>query len=490
MRFPRRLRSPLAVLLAVALPLGCSLKVTSLEPRGPRTAYQGAEPLDMRVRVEGAPGLVDFLRQEMIFAEVAGPLDDEPVDLVIKARTDGAFAEGGAANFFTYFPGAFVLVPSFRGIRWRYDASAEAEAFDAVTNERVGRYQASSSHELVHRATVFGSFFSAIVIVPAIVRGASNTKVRPKYEQLIYQKTYRDLWQRMGSEMMRDQGTFARIAAKAKQRRLASARATRPAPPPVAPRRSGSVDASRFYSKRVAVVVGIDDYRNWPNLEGARGDAERMAHHLRQAGFDEVIEVYDEKASRRALLKTLGRELGSRVDDQSLAFIYFAGHGQTETLPGGAKRGYLVPVDADLEDVFSTAISMETVRDLSNRMRAKHVMYAIDACYSGLALTRGISRRADLPNYLDMMTSRRAVQIITAGSEGEQAVEVGGQGLFTTYLLRGLEGEADIDGDGAVTASELGTWVRPQVTLASQNRQSPQFGTIDGSGDAVFGGGR
>jgi uncharacterized caspase-like protein len=119
-------------------------------------------------------------------------------------------------------------------------------------------------------------------------------------------------------------------------------------------------------------------------------------------------------------------------------------------------------------------------------MRAKHVMYAIDACYSGLALTRGISRRTDLPDYLDMVTSRRAVQIVTAGSEGETAVEVGGQGLFTTYLLRGLGGEADMNGDGAVTASELGTWVRPQVTVASQNRQSPQFGTIDGSGDAVF----
>jgi hypothetical protein len=478
----RRPTAAVAAALAFAFALGCGAAVTDLKPAGPPVRYEGAEPLDMRVRVDGAPGLADHLMREMVFAEVAGPLDDEPVDMVIKAHTEGAFQDGGAANFFTYFPGAFALVPSFRGIRWRYDASATVDAIDPRTDQAIGHYEASTSHELVHRASVPGSFFSAVIIVPAVVRGAQHSHVRPKYEQMIYQKAYRDLWSRIGSEMMRDQRKFAKIAARKKpQRRFAG-----PAPPPPRRTHAGAVDPGQYYSKRVAVVVGVDQYEAWPTLTGARADAERMARHLRASGFDEVIEVYDEDASRRKLLQTLGQDLGNRVDDDSLAFIYFAGHGQTETLPGGAKRGYLVPVDADLEDVFSTGISMETVRDLSNRMRAKHVMYAIDACYSGLALTRGISRRTDLPDYLDMVTSRRAVQIVTAGSEGETAVEVGGQGLFTTYLLRGLGGEADMNGDGAVTASELGTWVRPQVTVASQNRQSPQFGTIDGSGDAVF----
>ena len=66
------------------------------------------------------------------------------------------------------------------------------------------------------------------------------------------------------------------------------------------------------------------------------------------------------------------------------------------------------------------------------------------------------------------------------------AVEVGGQGLFTTYLLRALSGEADYDGDGAVTATEIGAFVKPQVTTASGNRQTPQFGTMEGSGEVVF----
>jgi uncharacterized caspase-like protein len=243
-----------------------------------------------------------------------------------------------------------------------------------------------------------------------------------------------------------------------------------------------------LYSRRVAVVVGINEYTEWPALTGATGDAHRMAAFLRENGFDEVIEVYDEKATRRNLLRALGTDLPRATDENSLALIYFAGHGQTETLPTGGKRGYIVPVDGSVNDVFSTGISMEKLRDLSARTPAKHVYYAFDSCYSGLALTRGISvRRVDDPGeYLRKMTRAPAVQIITAGSEGEKAVEIGGQGLFTSYLLRALAGEADADGDGAVTASEIGTFVKPSVSRASRNRQTPQFGTIDGGGEVVF----
>jgi hypothetical protein len=263
-------------------------------------------------------------------------------------------------------------------------------------------------------------------------------------------------------------------------------------PPPQATGRAPAVPTAietgdgRLYSKRVAVVIGINEYQRWPTLTGAAGDGHRMAEYLRREGWDEVIEVYDGDATRRRMLKMLGTELPRMTDENTLAMIYFAGHGQTETLPTGGKRGYLIPVDGDTEDVFSTAISMDTVRDLSKRTPAKHVYYAIDACYSGLALTRGIPTAGPPDLYLQKVTSRPAVQVITAGGEGEQALEVGGQGLFTTYLLRAMSGEADANNDGAVTASEIGAYVKPQVTNASRSQQTPQFGTMEGTGEVVF----
>ncbi|MBW2230257.1 MAG: ankyrin repeat domain-containing protein [Deltaproteobacteria bacterium] len=253
-------------------------------------------------------------------------------------------------------------------------------------------------------------------------------------------------------------------------------------------RRPGPTPSARkYYSRRVAVVVGIDDYARWPGLEGAGRDARRVSESLRARGFDEVIEIYDRDATRRRILSVLGNELAQKTDENSMAVIYFAGHGETETLPTGEKRGYIVPADGDPEQVFATAISMDTLRSISSRLPAKQVYYAMDSCYSGLGLTRGLSiPRVANENYIEKITSLRAVQMITAGAEGEQALERGGQGLFTRYFLRAIEGEADLDGDGWVTASEIGTYVRPHVTNASSSRQTPRFGTLEGTGEVVF----
>ncbi len=248
--------------------------------------------------------------------------------------------------------------------------------------------------------------------------------------------------------------------------------------------RAGETDS--FYSKRIAVVIGINQYQHWPALEGATSDARRVSETFRRLGFDEVIEVYEEEATRVRLLTLLGSELAQKTDSRSLAMIYFAGHGQTETLPSGQKRGYIIPVDGDLEQVYATAISMDRLRDLSNRLPALQVYYAMDSCYSGLGFVRGISLIGNGDGYLKKVSSLRSVQMITAGLDGEMAVEIGGQGLFTTYFLRALSGEADFDSDGYVTASEIGTYVRPQVSSASRNRQTPQFGTLEGQGEIVL----
>ncbi len=240
------------------------------------------------------------------------------------------------------------------------------------------------------------------------------------------------------------------------------------------------------YGKRIAAVIGINDYAKWPPLRGASGDARRVAQTLRELGFDEILELYDATATRAGILNLLGARLERIAKANDLVVIFFAGHGHTETLPGGEKRGYIIPADADTESVFSTGISMEKLRDLSNRIEAKHVYYAMDSCYSGLGFTRGISIFDKSEGYVDKLTSLRAVQMVTAGMEGEEAIEIGGEGIFTTEFIKAIRGRADGDGDGFVTASEIGAFVRPKVTRDSDTRQTPQFGTIEGTGEIVF----
>jgi uncharacterized caspase-like protein len=60
-----------------------------------------------------------------------------------------------------------------------------------------------------------------------------------------------------------------------------------------------------------------------------------------------------------------------------------------------------------------------------------------------------------------------------------------GHGLFTYYVLEGLQGKADRNGDGIVTVSELYEYVEDQVDTAARRaggRQRPLMkGEIEGS---------
>ncbi len=241
------------------------------------------------------------------------------------------------------------------------------------------------------------------------------------------------------------------------------------------------IDLSASYGRRIAAVIGISRYDKMADLEGARRDAKAMAELLRTLGFDEVFELYDRDATRAGILELVGQKLRREVEEQDLAFVFFAGHGATEKLPSGEKRGYLVPTEGSAQDPYVTGISMETVRDLSNRLPARHVYYAIDACYSG-----GLVQRATMPEAARGGADKRAVQVLTAGLEGQQSIESDGRGLFTTYLLEALKGEANLDGDAYVTASEIGYFVANQVGERSRGRQTPAYGHLGGTGEISF----
>ena len=241
------------------------------------------------------------------------------------------------------------------------------------------------------------------------------------------------------------------------------------------------IDPSADYGRKIAVVVGISRYQRLSHLEGASRDAKAMAEVLRGLGFDAVYELYDKDATRSRILELVGQKLRAETKENDLAFIFFAGHGATETLANGEKRGYLVPTEGSTEDPYVTGISMETVRELSNRLAAKHVYYAVDACYSGGlvdAKGAGIVTRGGNRN--------SSVQVLTAGLEGQQAIERDGRGVFTTYLVKGLQGEANMNGDAFVTASEIGWFVANQVDQVTRGKQTPVYGRLGGTGEVVF----
>ena len=148
--------------------------------------------------------------------------------------------------------------------------------------------------------------------------------------------------------------------------------------------------------------------------------------------------------------------------------------------------GYLLPVEADPANILGTAMPMSEVKDMASLLKAKHVFFAVDACFSGLFAARTATRaekRVDAAN----LTRGRLRQILTAGERDQPVLEEGGHGLFTRRLLEAMEGEADNSPrDGVLTAMEVAAFVQGRVIASSSSRQTPFFGTMDGVGQFVF----
>jgi tetratricopeptide (TPR) repeat protein len=242
----------------------------------------------------------------------------------------------------------------------------------------------------------------------------------------------------------------------------------------------------QLYSKSHAVVIGINRYEKWPALEFAVNDAKEVQKALVATGFEDVTIILDEEATHRRILTELFDTLPRKVGRNDRVLFYFAGHGQTEELKGGGRKGYIIPVDAEVANYSATAISMEQIKSLSGRIAAKHTLYVMDSCYSGLGFNRSAGIDPATSDYLRKLVSMRVVQIITAGGKGEQVQERQGHGIFTTFFLKGIRGAADFDGDRVVTGSELGTYLRPTVSNESRQAQTPMFGRLEGEGEFLF----
>lgn len=256
-----------------------------------------------------------------------------------------------------------------------------------------------------------------------------------------------------------------------------SAAVAKPDPPPA------------LYRDSWAVVAGIDNYAKWPKLQYAVNDATGVRDILlNKFGFkpDHVITLLNEEATREKILSVLGDTLSDpdRVHRDDRVFVFFAGHGATRRLPSGRDLGYIIPWDADMQNLQGEAISMTNFQDISESIPAKHVFFVMDSCYSGLAVTRG----EVVNNYLREMSHRSAREMLTAGGASEEVADNGpnGHSVFTWTLLQGLEGRADLNSDGFITAAELAAYVGPGVSALS--RQTPAFGNLPGGegGEFIF----
>lgn len=238
------------------------------------------------------------------------------------------------------------------------------------------------------------------------------------------------------------------------------------------------------YDEHFALIIGINKYNNLPNLEYAVNDAKAIKDVLIN-NFkykEENIKILiDEQATHDNIMDEYYNLIKDTATNDSV-IVFFAGHGST--YPSIHKdKGFLVPCDGT-ETKMNTLISWDRLISDSELIKAKHIFFIMDACYSGLALLRGNPSK----RFLKDMVRRQARQVLTAGKADQTVKDSGAQtnnSIFTGYLLKALNGEAKTE-QGVICASSVMNYVYNKVANDPNSRQTPGYGTILGEGDFIF----
>ncbi|TMQ24862.1 MAG: hypothetical protein E6K82_07800 [Candidatus Rokuibacteriota bacterium] len=220
------------------------------------------------------------------------------------------------------------------------------------------------------------------------------------------------------------------------------------------------------------------------------------------AGFkkDHVFLLTD-RAERKPTLRNIKYALGTllarsaRKDDTVI--VYFAGHGAPEVDPRGIERDglakYLIPSDADPDDLYSTALPMDELQTIFGRIEAERVVMFLDACYSGAAGGRTFASKKTRAGsvddlFLERLTRAKGRAIITASRPAEVSIELPelGHGIFTYFLTEGLRGAADLNRDGIVSLDELYAYVEQQVSRKSRAVGGNQHPVMKGELEGVL----
>ena len=203
----------------------------------------------------------------------------------------------------------------------------------------------------------------------------------------------------------------------------------------------------------------------------------------------------ERKPTLRNIRWALGTFLSRSAKKDDTVVIFFAGHGAPEVDPRGLERDglakYLIPSDADPDDLYSSAFPMDELQTIFGRIESDRVVAFLDACYSGAAGGRTFvakkTRSGQVDDlFLERLTRSKGRAIITASRPSEVSMELPelGHGVFTYYLVQGLQGAADLNRDGIVTLQELYEYVEQQVTRKSRmvggNQHPVMKGEVEG----------
>ena len=239
---------------------------------------------------------------------------------------------------------------------------------------------------------------------------------------------------------------------------------------------------------RVALIIGIEDYKYSSQANYANRDAIYFAEYLEQMGIrtDKIKTLMDSDAGLIDIYSAVEKWLPAQITPgKTEVFVYFAGHGLAAN---NGKDLFLLAHDTDTDMLNRSSIARSELFDLIHSAQPKHTFVFLDTCYSGagrqgemlMASARGLvvvdDEQTTIPENFTIFSAAQGNQI----ASGLDQVK---HGLFSYFTMKGLEGEADYNNDKEITTMELAQYIENNVRQEAVNIGREQVPMMHGNKD-------
>lgn len=238
------------------------------------------------------------------------------------------------------------------------------------------------------------------------------------------------------------------------------------------------------YQNAVALIVGVENYPDSPDSPFSANDAAVFQRYASTAlGVDpkRVKVLVNQEATRLGILRAVDFWMRSEVDAETRVYFYYSGHGLSS--PNG-ETGYLVPVDGDPAYLTESGISLENLFTRIDVLKPKEIIAFLDSCYSGQTKSGGTllagARPISMKPTSKLVVPNATIFSASSGVELANSDPSKAHGLFSFYLMKGLEGAADTNKDGIISAQELLSYTRQATLKDSVKMKRPQTPELSG----------
>ena len=242
---------------------------------------------------------------------------------------------------------------------------------------------------------------------------------------------------------------------------------------------------------RVAIIIGIEKYKQAPLANYANNDAKYFYEYSRKAfgiSDNNLKLLTEDSADLVSTLSALNKWLPGKIKkNKTELIIFFAGHGLASN---DGKELYLLPQNSDPDLLTITALSRSVLFETILKFEPKSVTMFFDACYSGQSrdeetlLTsarplRIIANEQDTPENFTIFSASQLDQIASGLKEAKH-------GIFSYYLMKGLEGKADSNQDKKITNGELLAYMDLNVSQKASELGRQQNPSLAGDPNKVL----